>query len=409
MRFSHLEIRHWRQFRDVKIHFHPRLTVIAGANGAGKSTLIRVLAKHFGWPHPLLATPTVRDDGSVEYLVGNTGENLNIGEIGYSDGSKVQINVPIVRGVSYELPDGGQRPVPGLHIDSHRSATIYRQVGAIPTQAMDPARAYLEHFNEVVNPIRGAPSLTNSTYRMKEAIISMAVFGPGNAYVQPNAAANKLFQDFRELLATLLPPSIGFQDISVRVPEVVLVTRSGDFLLDASSGGLMSLIDIAWRVFLYSRDKAQFTVSIDEPENHLHPSMQRGLVPRLLKAFPGAQFIIATHSPFVVSSVKDSRVYVLRQQPTLVEVKEGIVQQVISSVHLDHVSKAGTASEILRDVLGVRVTLPEWAEEELRRITAEFSIKSLDEGAIAVLRESLDAAGLGEFYPEALREIADRK
>src|ERR1700684_3254096 len=49
-------------------------------------------------------------------------------------------------------------------------------------------------------------------------------------------------------------------------------------------------------------------------ENHLHPSLQRSLFVKLVEAFPLTQFIIATHSPFIVSGLKDSNVYVLRDR-----------------------------------------------------------------------------------------------
>ena len=61
-----------------------------------------------------------------------------------------------------------------------------------------------------------------------------------------------VFTGFEEVLRTILPPSLGFVRISVRLPEVVLVTRSGDFSLDAISGGISSLVDLAWQVFMYA-------------------------------------------------------------------------------------------------------------------------------------------------------------
>lgn len=43
-------------------------------------------------------------------------------------------------------------------------------------------------------------------------------------------------------------------------------------------------------------------VLIDEIDLHLHPSLQRKLVPRLRSAMPGVQWIVTTHSPFLLSS-----------------------------------------------------------------------------------------------------------
>ncbi|MFC3243974.1 AAA family ATPase [Gordonia humi] len=35
-RFSRIQISNWRQFRNVDVKFHNRLTVLTGANGSGK-------------------------------------------------------------------------------------------------------------------------------------------------------------------------------------------------------------------------------------------------------------------------------------------------------------------------------------------------------------------------------------
>ena len=46
-------------------------------------------------------------------------------------------------------------------------------------------------------------------------------------------------------------------------------------------------------------------VIIDEIEQHLHPKWQSNILPSLEKHFPQVQFIVATHSPLVVSSSED--------------------------------------------------------------------------------------------------------
>ncbi len=49
---------------------------------------------------------------------------------------------------------------------------------------------------------------------------------------------------------------------------------------------------------------------IDEAENHLHPRWQKRLLPEILGIFPNLQIIATTHSPFILSSVANARVYV---------------------------------------------------------------------------------------------------
>lgn len=53
---------------------------------------------------------------------------------------------------------------------------------------------------------------------------------------------------------------------------------------------------------------------IDEAENHLHPKWQKTFLNSILDIFPNLQIIVTTHSPFIVSSVKNARIYVCRSE-----------------------------------------------------------------------------------------------
>jgi predicted ATP-binding protein involved in virulence len=58
----------------------------------------------------------------------------------------------------------------------------------------------------------------------------------------------------------------------------------------------------------YTYDPCGF-VLIDEPETHLHLEMQYQILPLLTSLFPNLQFIVATHSPAVASSIKNATVF----------------------------------------------------------------------------------------------------
>jgi predicted ATP-binding protein involved in virulence len=53
---------------------------------------------------------------------------------------------------------------------------------------------------------------------------------------------------------------------------------------------------------------------IDEAENHLHPKWQKTFIQSIQSLFPNLQIIVTTHSPFIVSSVENARVYVCKSQ-----------------------------------------------------------------------------------------------
>lgn len=50
-------------------------------------------------------------------------------------------------------------------------------------------------------------------------------------------------------------------------------------------------------------------VLIDEIETHLHVDLQKKIIPILMQLFPRLQFILTTHSPFILNSVPQSVVY----------------------------------------------------------------------------------------------------
>ncbi|MBP1085408.1 MULTISPECIES: AAA family ATPase [Pseudomonas] len=60
-------------------------------------------------------------------------------------------------------------------------------------------------------------------------------------------------------------------------------------------------------------------VFIDEIESHLHVSLQRLILPFFERSFPSIQFIITTHSPFVITSTTDSVIYDLTSNTCIQE------------------------------------------------------------------------------------------
>ena len=427
-KFRSLRIEGWRQFGRVDISLHPRLTVLTGANGAGKSSLLRLFQRHFGAHQPFLATPILQSDGGYSYLTGlftDTIANVwrrfwtkrsdmsNVGAIGYDNDIESELQIPTKSSVQYNVDIPRQQSVHGIHIDSHAPVAHFQQVGQIPTTIVTATTAYHAYNNEVLQKYQGGHTGFSPTYRMKEAIIAMAMFGEGNSRVQANESVLRAYLGFVDTLREMLPESLGFLDIAVRPPEVVLVTTSGEFILDAASGGIMTIVDLTWRLYMFSQMHDEFVVTFDEPENHLHPTMQRALMRKLLKSFPKTQFIIATHSPFMVSSVADSNVYVLRYVNTETGESQGGEEILASesarvvSERLDTVNRAGNAGEILRDVLGVRATMPEWVEEELQGIVARYRKRSLTRETLSDLKGELIDLGYEVLYPEALAALTE--
>jgi predicted ATP-binding protein involved in virulence len=127
--------------------------------------------------------------------------------------------------------------------------------------------------------------------------------------------------------------------------------------------------------------------------------MQRHVLPDLIAAFPRARFVVATHNPLVVSSVKDSKIYVLKYNDS------GKVE----SERLDFEKRPKTATEILDEVLGVSFTMPIWVEDKLRSIVESYIHKAMDKNDFEQMRNELTEAGLERLMPHAIKDVMGGK
>ena len=88
------------------------------------------------------------------------------------------------------------------------------------------------------------------------------------------------------------------------------------------SAGYSAVLDIVTDLILkmQSQDRIirayekEGIVLIDEIETHLHLGMQKIILPLLTTMFPNIQFIVTTHSPFILNSLRDAIAYDLENR-----------------------------------------------------------------------------------------------
>jgi AAA15 family ATPase/GTPase len=107
------------------------------------------------------------------------------------------------------------------------------------------------------------------------------------------------------------------------------------FDFNSLSDGFASMISIVTEIlmrsrFTYDAYKIPGIVLIDEIETHLHISLQKNILPFLTELFPNIQFIVSTHSPFIINSTSNTIVFDLERQLRLDDPSqysmEGIVE-----------------------------------------------------------------------------------
>lgn len=105
--------------------------------------------------------------------------------------------------------------------------------------------------------------------------------------------------------------------------ELAYKDSKEDMAISKLSAGYQSLLwmimDLAYRVCLLNpelsdRSQIKGIVLIDEIDMHLHPKWQWNIIKALSTTFENVQFVIATHSPIVISSAKEANLILLDEE-----------------------------------------------------------------------------------------------
>ena len=98
--------------------------------------------------------------------------------------------------------------------------------------------------------------------------------------------------------------------------KVYIKQRDKDkYSLQSISSGYSSILAIFSRLLMRAAylhvtpDKIEGVAIIDEIDVHLHVSLQKKVLPFLANSFPNIQFIVSTHSPFILTSTDDAVIF----------------------------------------------------------------------------------------------------
>lgn len=155
--------------------------------------------------------------------------------------------------------------------------------------------------------------------------------------------------------------------------------------------GFASMIQILSEVLMQIQGKgksplgAEGLILIDEIESHLHIELQKKVFPFLTKLFPKIQFIVTTHSPFVLSSV-DNAVICDLEKRIVTEDMHGYSYEAIAKAYFD----AEDYSEQLK--------------QEVNEYEKLLGSASLDDEGKERLQELEDyLSNVPDFYSDALQ------
>lgn len=138
------------------------------------------------------------------------------------------------------------------------------------------------------------------------------------------------FASFEDLLRQIYQDSELKLKFNYKDYSFLICTEGKEFKFTQTSDGFAAILDIVADLILKMQTPDNLTrayqkkgiVLIDEVETHLHLELQKVIMPILTKVFPNIQFIITTHSPFVLNSLDNAVAFDLEHREVIDELTQ---------------------------------------------------------------------------------------
>lgn len=138
------------------------------------------------------------------------------------------------------------------------------------------------------------------------------------------------FGNFEQLLKEIFQNQNIKLEFDYKDYSFYIVDDQKKFKFTQLSDGYSAIIDIVADLILKMQENSSPNreylkhgiVIIDEIETHLHLELQRLIFPMLTRIFPNIQFIVTTHSPFILNSLTNAVAFDLENREKLEDLTE---------------------------------------------------------------------------------------
>ena len=347
-----LMLHNFRCFKDIEVNFHPQLTVLAGINGSGKSSLLEgaaiALSSLFIKMSQLSARKIDKEQAHLESFAYGTTRDM-------------QAQYPVI--ISAEAAMDSNSPASTIRwtrsLSSPQGQTLYREAKEITSLGADYQKRVRQGDTGLLLPLfayYGTGRVWDYHRRKQGDVFPRnnrlggyvdCLDGTANVKLMTNWFTKMTVQKYQnqelgidrvpELEAVLVAlencyrritgyPETKIQfRLATRQFEVAYRNERGvamrlpiNHLSDGYKCTISLVADIAYRMAVLNPQLAdevctatEGIVLIDEIDLHLHPNWQARILSDLTEIFPRVQFIVTTHAPSVLNSVKSENVLLL--------------------------------------------------------------------------------------------------
>lgn len=352
MYLKKLKLHNFRCYEKLEIDFNRQLTVLVGKNASGKTTVLEAIAIALGtW---FVGFNIVNAKGINK----RTDPLRKAYQIGATD--DVQTQFPVEIEAWGKIEESKDQIL-------HWKRELYTPTGTMTTKDAKQIVEYAAEYQKAISEGRTDIYLPMVAYygtgrlwdchRQKRTDV-FKVSSRTNGYIDclDGTANVKLMMDWFQIMTInkyqrqeenlesnpeldtvylamekCLTNLSGYSDVKIRynmgTQELDVYYSEQDKqrmripLNQLSDGykGMISLVaDIAYRMATLNPQlgtdvlsKGDGVVLIDEVDLHLHPAWQQKVINNLMNIFPKVQFIVSTHAPAIISSVKTDKLRIL--------------------------------------------------------------------------------------------------
>ena len=409
-----MTIVNYRCFDRLDLNFSPGFNVIVGDNGSGKSSILNGLATSLGtW---FLGLPEVkskdiheeevrevrRREGDIvnfykkgECVLSSTGsifgDTLSWSRTKFGGGTTYKKSESLIeKSKAYD-----ERLTSGKHITlpiisyygtgrlwGHRNLGVVKKT-KVPEEPMKSNR-YTGYLNAL------DPASNEMVLKRWVSELAKASFHEGRMFESLNVVYEAISNNIEGASRVFW----GAQD-----DDLLIEFEAGDIvpmylLSDGQRNVCATIGDIAMRCVQLNPHlehdavfKTPGVVLIDEIDLHLHPKWQRKIVNSLKNTFKNIQFIVSTHSPFIIQSLKKSELIMLTPEKAVnasMNEELGIEDTIERFMGLENVIRSELFNQTVK--LGKEVFE---LEDRLRNARPESEEYNELQGLIDMLRKKL--------------------
>lgn len=329
MHLNEVQLKNFRNKAKLNVELGPRLTLLVGENGTGKTAVLDGIAIALGEisSHlPKISGITFNKQGDIHQ---QNNQLAAYARVSVSTPSRLEWDRTLRRDQSQktlaEIPKGCGTHLLHRYLDENvidpynenKSFTLPVYAYYSVSRALLDPPLRRRNFQEAHNRFEALHGALGAHSSFRSAFIWF--------YNKENEE-HRLQRDLKDFNASLPELDAVRRAITSCFPDLedpqialnplrFMVRQRGEWLniVELSDGykTLLGLVlDLSVRMatanpHLKDPLHAKALVMIDEVDLHLHPTWQRVVIGDLLKTFPGTQFVMTTHSPYVVETVNN--------------------------------------------------------------------------------------------------------